>query len=70
MNELKPCLFCGGKAKMVTRVTQGFPKFPLAYVECEKCMATTQTFADFEGNGEFVFEVARMWNKRAGEQDE
>ena len=47
---LKPCPFCGGKAKLRERAH--------AWIVCSKCGARTATF-DYAG------QAARAWNKRS-----
>ena len=70
MNDLKPCPFCGGKAKIVTDITKSVPNYPTAYIECEICSASTCSIADLEWDGSFIWKVIELWNERAGEQDE
>lgn len=66
MTKLKPCPFCGGKAKIHSAVTSGILKCPKAYCYCDKCLATTQSFEDYEYNGEYIFKAINAWNRRAG----
>lgn len=52
MSELKPCPFCGGKAKLL-----GFTRF---WVQCEPCGAQTPLYV-FEDAAE------EAWNRRVGD---
>lgn len=51
-DKLKPCPFCGGKAKVYWNV------WSYEFVKCETCGATTGEFADNKGS-------IRAWNMRA-----
>ena len=66
MADLKPCPFCGGKAKIYSGVSNSIPRVPKAYVYCEKCYASGKMFSDSEGNGEHIFKSINAWNRRAG----
>ena len=62
MAELKPCPFCGGKARLF--VNGG------VRVICSKCYAGTKILTDnmgYESNA--VETVVEAWNRRAGEED-
>ena len=65
--DLKPCPFCGGKAKLHTGVSSGLPK-PIAWVKCQSCNSGTPTFIDSLTDGKNILEVIDMWNKRTGEE--
>lgn len=54
MNELKPCPFCGSKAKLM-RVGAG------RIVKCEGCGVSTSFLAD---------DAVKAWNTRAIDRDE
>lgn len=60
MNELKPCPFCGGDAKLVRREQKyGFyPSGGTYYIHCKNCLMTTQPRC----KKEYVIEA---WNRRA-----
>ena len=70
MNDLKPCPFCGGKAKIVTGMSASFPKRPTAYIGCEICRASTRIVLDLEWDGSFIWKAIELWNERVGEADE
>lgn len=62
MNELKPCPFCGGKARLF--VSNG------VRVLCPICGATTRILVDSERVGTSAVEdVIKAWNRR-GNNDE
>lgn len=52
MAELKPCPFCGGRAKL-----NGFTRF---WVQCEQCEANTRMHWSMDGAEE-------LWNNRVGD---
>lgn len=57
MIELKPCPFCGGKARLF--VSNG------VRVLCPKCGATTRILVDGERGGTSAVEdVIKAWNRR------
>jgi Lar family restriction alleviation protein len=64
MKRLKPCPFCGGKAKYreIEAVEIDTPNAGAEYIECTKCGACTNlTFPAMDGVKEIVIE---KWNKR------
>jgi Lar family restriction alleviation protein len=65
MTELKPCPFCGEKAKICATTTKTYPKnHGQHWCYCEKCGATGQSFSDFEDDGSSVFKAIEAWNRR------
>lgn len=62
---IRPCPFCGSKAKMVTGVTNTVPKYAKVIVVCEKCKASTDCYVDTDGDGSFIDKVLDAWNTRA-----
>lgn len=59
--KLKPCPFCGGKAKLIINI-QSFE--PYAMVGCESCSAKTKKVmqsVDYCATDE----AAKLWNQRA-----
>lgn len=57
---LKPCPFCGNKAKLIVNI-QSFQ--PYAMVECESCSAKTERVmqsVDYCATDE----AAKLWNRR------
>ena len=68
MTYLKPCPFCGGKAKMkrgLPRVNRAPERYAL--VQCLACMARTQTYrqAAMEPGVSVDEYAAARWNGRA-----
>lgn len=67
--ELKPCPFCGGKAKIYATTTGTCPKHCKHYCYCGKCFASGQSFSDFENDGSSVFKAIEAWNRRITDGD-
>jgi len=68
MTELKPCPFCGGEAK--TGIDNDAGRFR-AFAYCTKCGARVEYKPEgFKRLREMVEEVAEIWNKRVGEQND
>ena len=65
MTELKPCPFCGGKAKIYATTTGTCPNHAKHYCYCGKCFASGKSFSDFENDGSSVFKAIEAWNRRA-----
>lgn len=72
MAKLKPCPFCGGEGKL----KKGFPSQQktgqrMAFVQCSKCMAKTQTFYQmpFERWDSVIQQAIKAWDGRAGDPD-
>ena len=63
MAELKPCPFCGGKAKAVAERHTG-KQFDFAYVQCIKCKATFRYDIDVEYSA--LDRAKAEWNRRNG----
>lgn len=61
MEELKPCPFCGGEAKMHAAFAHGVASRVGAYVECGSCGAWSKTHW---GDGAQE-KTAEAWNRRA-----
>ncbi len=65
--ELKPCPFCGGKAKL----KKGFPyqqnsQTKYAFIQCTKCRAKAATYEQypFQPYESILVFAARDWNRR------
>ncbi|MGA4640593.1 Lar family restriction alleviation protein [Stutzerimonas stutzeri] len=62
--ELKPCPFCGGEARLDQRTTQSLwnsSDAVFSHVACDECDISGQDFCD-DPNGE---EASEWWNRRA-----
>ena len=59
MNELKPCPFCGGKAKYIYSM-------PFNAVQCRKCKAFGTTVVDSCEQRDGMKEAVDAWNRRDG----
>lgn len=60
MNDLKPCPFCGGKAKLIYRK-------PFSAVQCTQCLSAANTCVDEYEEGDGRKKAIEAWNKRASE---
>lgn len=56
--ELKPCPFCGGKARLIY-VSQ------MSAVKCPKCGTLGKVVADYYEQGDGKGEAIEFWNRRA-----
>ena len=67
MTELKPCPFCGGRARLVRLGHQSGTAFDDWGIECVKCGAMPWTFSLYLcRTQEEVHETcAERWNRRA-----
>lgn len=62
-SQLKPCPFCGGEAKLVTKNHVG--GLISVYATCKNCFSKTKEMiaaADYCANDE----ITKIWNRRAG----
>ena len=61
-NELKPCPFCGGKAKLYSQKVAG--GYDYSYVFCESCKIGTKKY---EVSPEYCAndKATEAWNRRA-----
>ena len=57
MSELKPCPFCGGKAKYIYQI-------PYNVVKCTKCKVFGKTIVDSYEQRDGKVEAIKAWNKR------
>lgn len=62
MIELKPCPFCGGKARLIAHHGGGI------FVFCSKCRARTDLHCDaMEYETHAVANAIKAWNRRCGD---
>ena len=59
VNALKPCPFCGGKAKVYDDVDWSYGTEGRQYIACEKMCCRTMSYLADEG-----FSAVEQWNKR------
>lgn len=59
MDELKPCPFCGGSAKLIKRKlkTGFYARGGTYYVHCKRCLISTKPRKD-------AYMVIAEWNQR------
>lgn len=63
-NELKPCPFCGGEAKLCeTTEREGLTYCGFCFVKCTNCGCRTQMYADYCPDI-----VKSLWNRRAANE--
>lgn len=73
MNELKPCPFCGGKAKIISNIQDGYVYM---WVQCTFCNASSSIISYKEeefpirlssGRSAFTESLYNNWNDRINE---
>lgn len=65
---LKPCLFCGGKARISDAIRpDGHCSYRVKFVQCTQCHAKTEerTCDGYYGDWCTDEEIADLWNRRA-----
>lgn len=67
MTELKPCPFCGGRARLFRIGHQNGTAFDDWGIECVSCGAMPWAFSvyQFEDQAEIHEKCAAKWNRRA-----
>lgn len=58
MPELKPCPFCGGKARLIY-------VYQMSVVKCPKCKTLGKAFPDYYEQGDGKGKAIEFWNRRA-----
>lgn len=62
MDKLKPCPFCGGKAKVVIQDRKDWREYyQTAFIRCKDCWCRTGNFETSDG---YEKEMADVWNRR------
>lgn len=63
--QLKPCPFCGGEAKVITYEHT-------VYVVCNKCFCRTQAYINLNGKDikKCIDYAVKDWNRRVGNDKE
>lgn len=68
--ELKPCPFCGGRAKMMMAITPASiqANSPAVFVQCTECYAEMHKiiipYTDYTSCERQAKELAEKWNRR------
>lgn len=65
MTELKPCPFCGGKAKLFMEKLAPLLQSQMITVRCESCYAESCTSIAVYGEVSEQAGCIEAWNKRA-----
>lgn len=60
--ELKPCPFCGGKARLIY-------VYQMSVVKCPKCKTLGKAFPDYYEQGDGKEKAIEFWNRRADNGD-
>lgn len=58
MPELKPCPFCGGKARLIYA-------YQMTAVKCQKCKVLGKPVLDYYEQGDGKAEAIEFWNRWA-----
>ena len=66
-SQLKPCPFCGGRARIEERQEpDGYCHYTVKFVQCTECHSKTEERISDEYYGEYCGdkEIAELWNRR------
>lgn len=72
--DLKPCPFCGGRAKMMMAITPVSiqANSPAVFVQCTECCAEMHKiinpYTDYTSLERKAKELAEKWNRRCGDE--
>lgn len=67
-NTLKPCPFCGGKARIYDATRpDGYCNYTVKFVQCTQCHAKTEERTCDRYYGDYCTdeEITELWNRRA-----
>lgn len=63
MDNLKPCPFCGGDARMSETTTDRENKFEFGWIGCQKC----RCFINYINNSRGKRKAVEVWNRRVND---
>ena len=68
-NELKPCPFCGGDAKIMNYIRNTLPLSLCACVRCKNCSCTSKEFSQMRSENDiaYIFKAVAEWNRRTND---